>query len=390
VTLRAPNTSYFAVGSTFDGSAGELAGSLERSLRPCEPNLILYFAHPRHDFAALAAGVQQRFPDAITAGCTTMGEIGPAGLSDGAVVGLGLGPPCRAAAVMVPELSTFRFEDGPKLATELAGQLGLEPSGIVPGRHVLVTLTDGLSGMEEILVASLGTELSRVPLVGGSAGDAGRFEKTFVSLNGRAVNGSAVVVLLEPALPFRAFQLHHYQPTKGRVVVTRADPKRRVVSRLNGRPAAHVLADLYGVGIEQLRDCGPVELAHHGIQFGFNVGGSYFIRSVMTLQGDELLLGGAVEEGSILTVMRAGDIVDATREGVLAAQRDLGSDPGVMLAFSCGGRLMEARARGVVPEFEAASCSLPCAGFTTYGEQFGPMQVNHTLTALLLGTPNGH
>jgi hypothetical protein len=389
VNVRDFDTSYVAVGSAFDGAGGELASSLERQLRPCEPNLVLFFAHPRHDFADLSACVQRRFPDAITAGCTTMGEIGPAGMTDGAVVGLGLGPPCRAAAVMVEGLCRFRFEDGARLVDELAAQLGLERSGIVPGRHVLLTLTDGLSGMEEILVASLGTALPMVPLVGGSAGDAERFERTFVALRGQARAGSAVVLLLEPSVPFYPFQLHHYHPTPGRVVVTRAEPKRRLIGRLNGRPAALVLAELFGVELEYLRRGGLAELARPGIQFGFNVGGRYYMRSVMTLQGDELLLGGAVEEGSILTVMQAGDIVERTRQGVLEAQAALDTRPAAMLAFSCGGRLLEARSRGVLDAVEASICQLPCVGFTTYGEQFGPMQVNHTLTALLLGVPHG-
>jgi len=389
VAPRSPDTSYFAVGTASDGSADELGATIERALRPCEPNLVLYFGHPSYDFAGLTAAVRQRFPDARTVGCTTMGEIGPAGLTEGAVVGLGLGPPCRAAAVMVPELCRFRFEDGRRLAAELAAQLGLEPGGIVPGRHVLVTLTDGLSGMEEILVASLGSALSMVPLVGGSAGDARRFERTLVALDGRVEAGAAVVLLLEPSVPFHAFQLHHYRPTPGRVVVTRAEPKRRVVSRMNGRPAAAVLAELFGVPLDELRDGGIDALVAPGIQFGFNVGGVHYMRSVMTLQGDDLLLGGAVEEGAILTIMRAGDIVEATKEGVRAAQDALGGEAAVMLAFSCGGRLLEAHSRGVFSDFEAATSPLPCAGFTTYGEQFGPMQVNHTLTALMLGVPHG-
>ncbi len=386
---REPNTSFFSVGTALDGSPGEICASLSRKLRPCEPGCVFFFAHPRHDFAALARGLSQHLPDAICVGCTTMGELGPSGLTDGAVVALALGPPSRAAAVMVPELCRFRFEDGARLVAELAGQLGLEPGGVVPGRHVLCTLTDGLSGMEEILVASLGAELPMVPLVGGSAGDSFRFQETLVSLGPRVSGGAAVVVLLEPSVPFHAFQLHHYQPTIGRVVVTRAEPKRRLVHSLNGRPAAQVLAELYGAEIEQVRAGGTAELARHGVQFGFHVGGSYYMRSVMTLQDDSLLLGGAVEEGAILTVMKAGDLVEATRQGMRAARAELGREAAVLLAFSCGGRLLEARERGVLEQLEAAVCGPGCAGFTTYGEQFGPMQVNHTLTALMLGRPHG-
>ncbi len=389
MTLQAPNPSFFAVGAHCDGSPEEVAAALERRLRPCAPGLVLFFADPKHDFAKIAEEVQQRFPDAVTAGCTTMGEIGPLGLTRGAVVGLALGSPCRAAAVCVPDLGKLRFEDGPRLLADLAAQLGHELGGISASRHVLLTLTDGLSGMEEILVASIGACLPTVPLVGGSAGDGTRFQQTLVAMNGRARQGAAVVLLLEPGVPFHAFQMHHYRPGSGRVVVTRAEPKRRIVSGLNGRPAATVLSELFGVPVEVLARGGAPEVQRYGIQLGFHVGDTYYMRSIMTLQGDDLLLGGAVEEGSILSVMHAGDIVEATREGVAEAQRVLQGEPAVMLAFNCGGRLLEAENRGVLSEFSRAICPFPCVGFTTYGEQFGSMQVNHTLTALLLGWPDG-
>ena len=388
MTLQATTTSFFTIGAHDDGMAGELAAALERRLRPCGPNLVLFFAHPRHDFVALAGEIQARFPDALTAGCTTFGEIGPLGLTQGAVVGLALGSPCRAAAVCVPNLCKLRFEDGPRLLEELARQLGLELGAVSASRHVLLTLTDGLSGMEEILVASIGARLPTVPLVGGSAGDGTRFQRTLVALGGRARQGAAVVLLLEPGVPFHAFQLHHYRPSPGRVVVTRADPKRRIVSGLNGRPAAAVLADLFGVTLEHLVAGGVAELASHGTQFAFRVGDTHYMRSVMTLQGESLLLGGAVEEGSILTVMHAGDIVEATRNGIAQARHALQGEPAVMLAFNCGGRLLEAENRGVIREFHDATCPFPCVGFTTYGEQFGSMQVNHTLTSLMLGWPD--
>ncbi len=388
MTFRATNTSFFAIGGHDDGAPGEIAAALERRLSPCEPGAVLYFSHPRHDFGAVAAEIQERFPDALTVGCTTMGEIGPSGLTQGAVVGLALGSPCRAAAVCIPSLCRFRFEDGARLVGELSDQLGLEQGGISASRHVLVTLTDGLSGMEEILVASIGACLPTVPLVGGSAGDGTRFEQTLVAMGGQAHQGAAVVMLLEPAVPFHAFQLHHYRPSAGRVVVTRAEPKRRLVSGLNGRPAAVVLAELFGISVEQLRSGGALETARHGIQFAFHVGGTHYMRSVMTVQDHALLLGGAVEEGSILTVMEAGDIVEATRDGVGAAVKSLAGEPAVMLAFNCGGRLLEAKDRGVLQAFSEATCPHPCVGFTTYGEQFGSMQVNHTLTALLLGWPD--
>jgi hypothetical protein len=382
-----PAQSFFSVAAATDGAPRELAGELARRLKPSGPSAVLFFAHPRHDFAALAAQMQAHFPEALTVGCTTMGEIGPAGFTRGSVVALGLGSPCRAAAVLVPSLATFRFEDGAHILDQLREQLGLADDSIVPGRHVLITLLDGLSGMEELLVAAIGTSLPAVPLVGGSAADDLRLSRTEVAVDGRACAGGAVVLLLEPSVPFHPFQIHHYEPTPQRVVVTRADARRRLVMRLNGRPAARVLAELVGAPLEQLRAEGASGIARYGLQFGFHAGSEYYLRGVMTIQGEDLVLAGAVEEGAILTVMRSGDMLVSTRQGIASATAALGARPALMLLFNCGGRMFEAEVRGQVPALFEALGDTPVVGFTTYGEQFGPMLLNLTLTGLLLGWP---
>jgi hypothetical protein len=48
--------------------------------------------------------------------------------------------------------------------------------------------------------------------------------------------------------------------------------------------------------------------------------------------------------------------------------------------------MWEAIAQNRVSELADAMHTRIAAGFTTYGEQFGALQVNHTLTGLVLGT----
>ncbi len=50
--------------------------------------------------------------------------------------------------------------------------------------------------------------------------------------------------------------------------------------------------------------------------------------------------------------------------------------------------MWEANTLNVVDELAQAMSPIPAAGFTTYGEQFGPLQVNHTLTGLIFGVPH--
>ena len=56
-----------------------------------------------------------------------------------------------------------------------------------------------------------------------------------------------------------------------------------------------------------------------------------------------------------------------------------------LLLFNCAGRLLEARARGRTRQLWEALAQAPAAGFSTYGEQWGPLQVSLTLTGLAFG-----
>jgi hypothetical protein len=82
--------------------------------------------------------------------------------------------------------------------------------------------------------------------------------------------------------------------------------------------------------------------------------------------------------------MRGGDLVESTREALQLQISCVPKALGMML-FNCGGRLLEAQGKGVAMELGRALTPIPAAGFTTYGEQFGSMQVNHTLTGVVFG-----
>lgn len=341
--------------------------------------LVLFFASSKHRAQALACALATAFPEARVAGCSTMGEVGPKGLTTGGVSALGLGEPCRVAAQVVKEARGFHFVHGMALVDSLSAELGV--SELRPERHVLVTLTDGLCGAEERLVAALGLAAPRVDLVGGSAADDLDLVQTWVSLDGVVYPSASLVLALEPNQPFRAFQIHHFDATDRRVVVTSSDPDRRVVKELDGFPAAEVMAELLEVDVEVFRERTLLP-SERDLSFAYAIGGQSFMRSPMQILGSELVMRGAVEEGVVLRVMRGGDLVDRTREGL---SRSLHPSAQAVLAFNCGGRLLEARAKGLEEALHEALQPVPTVGFSTYAEQYGPLLVNHTLTGLALG-----
>lgn len=359
-----------------------------RDLGPEPCCAVLFFSSTRYSLADVATCMAEAFPDVVTVGCTTTGEIGPNGLTRGEITAIAFDATWALAALPI-DLASFRFEDGGRIVAELLTRVRGEPAGLSPERHVFLTLTDGLAGKEELLVASLGMHAPGTPLVGGSAGDDLKFERTWVALNGHAFSDGAVVLLLEPGVPFDAVHLHHFRPTERRVVVTSAEPGRRLVRELDGWPAPRVLAELMGIGLEALLADPEAALARYEPVFAFGIGETFFLRTVMAVVDGALLMGGAVEEGAVLRHMASGDLVADTRMGVRRAVRAAGREAVGLLLFNCGGRMREARARGVEAELHEAMCppNVPTCGFVTYGEQFGPMQVNSTLTGLVFYHP---
>jgi hypothetical protein len=156
------------------------------------------------------------------------------------------------------------------------------------------------------------------------------------------------------------------------------------VRRLDGFPATRVLAELLQITESALHADPRAVVERMAPVFGFRAAGTLHLRSVMNIEASALLMGGAVETGTILQRMRAGDLIAHTRSGVCNALAAL-PQPAGMLLFNCGGRMWEAIAQDRVAELSAAMQTNMAAGFTTYGEQFGPLQVNHTLTGLVLG-----
>ena len=345
---------------------------------------IFVFHGTHHDPAALAGALAEAFPGTTTLGCSTMGEVGPTGLTSGGLSAFAVGGQARLAVALVEDTPGFAFAQGERLMEELAGALALGREELAADRHLLLTLTDGLSGAEERVVASLSLSAPGLSLVGGSAADDLQAVQTSVFLDGRTWHSATLVALLEPNVAFRPFAVHHFEAGDRRVVVTRADPDTRVVHELDGWPAARVYEDIAELAEGSL-DEDPMLPSSGAICFGIPVADGFFLRSVFRAEGNALVMRGAVADGEVLRVMHGRDLVQDTRAGLERELAELEAPAG-MLLFNCGGRLLEARACEVEQELADAMGLLPCAGFSTYGEQFGPLLVNHTLTGVALGS----
>lgn len=359
---------------------------LRAALAPCSPGLVMVFHSTAHAAQVVADSLDLAFPQATTVTCTTMGEIGGGRFLRGAMAAIGFGGPARAAVALIPDLRSWRFEQREELIGGLCARLGLAPLELAAERHLFLTLVDGLSGFDELLLTAIADVAPGVPVVGACAADDGRFQQTLVGLGRQVVAGAALVVLLEPGVPFQPFAVHHFRPTGTKVVVTRADPARRRVSELDGWPAVQRYAALCGLPEDHfLRE--PAGVLGLPTQFAVSGQGQACLRGVMAIRDHELVMAGSVEEGELLEVVEGHDLVESTRQA-LSRVLDEGTDAPLpsatqrLLLFSCGGRYAAAQRSEVVEDLGRAMAPVPAVGFSTYGEHFGASLVNYTLSGV--------
>ena len=348
-------------------------------------SLVTFFCSSAYDLDVLATEMSRLFPGIQVVGCTTAGEFGPAGYRSHSLSGASFAAgSCVAVSGLLDNLSQFNIAQGHSFGQTLLQQLeGKAPQADAKNSFALM-LIDGLSIREEPVTHALQHALGDLTLFGGSAGDDLNFSKTSVYLGGRFYSDSAVLVLINTSLPFKIFKTQHFVATEKRLVVTEADPVRRVVKEINGLPAAEEYARLLGVEVAELN---PLHFADSPVVV--MIDGTDYVRSIQKANPDgSLTFFCAIEEGLVLRVAHGVDIVKNLQQTFDKLHEEIGA-PQLVLGCDCILRNLEVTQSGlkdVVGEIFKRNNAI---GFSSYGEQFHGVHVNQTLTGIAIGTDAG-
>lgn len=379
--LRFESTSGVATAKSKADTVTDAVADLAAQLPSDGLAMVLIFLSPHYDPHHFIAEIAMHFGDTPVYGCTTAGELAPDGWEENSVVALAFSADDFAAVARpIFGLSGFRVEEGRSAGRELRQKLLRSGSDIDDERSFGLVLIDGMCKREEAIMSALYASLDNIPLVGGSAGDGLRFEQTFVFFEGRAYTDSAVLILLKTSLPFRLFKCDNFEPTSTKMVVTEADLEQRVVKELNAEPAGQEYSRAVGIVDDKLD---PFSFASHPVLV--RVGGSYYARSIQRVDPDgSLRFFCAIDEGMVLTAARSRNPVDATRD-VFSEMRDEIGEVSIYIGFECILRRLDAEQHQFAREMSELYRDNRVVGFHTYGEQYGSMHVNQTLTGVAIG-----
>jgi hypothetical protein len=338
-----------------------------------DPSVVLFFCSARYDLPRLGTELVRAFPTALF-GCTSAGQIGSRGYQRGGISVVSIASSSlHVTPHAIRPLGSVSWQ-----AAEIGHSVRARRAAAPIGQNAFgLLLVDGLSLAEERVASSLHHALGGIPIVGGSAGDDLAFEATHVFADGAFQRDTALLLLFETTLPFRAFKTQHFVPTGKRMVITAANADRRIVTEINGKPAADEYARLIETPTAELS---AEVFSRHPIML--QVGGDYYVRAIQQRGADaSLSFFCAIEAGLVVHLGRAVDPIEATE----AALGPVGDGAGIVFGCDCILRRIEFEQRGLDGRMGDLLARHRVFGFSTYGEQFNSLHVNQTFTGIRLG-----
>ncbi|WP_430457226.1 nitric oxide-sensing protein NosP [Rheinheimera sp.] len=355
---------------------------LAAQLLPAKPGFVLFFCSAEYDRSALEHAFAHFFAGVTLAGCTTAGEITPRGYDQGTICALGFSAShFQVAQACIQDLAAFDLLQAQQLVDGLLQHN--QPQALPPtARPFVLTLLDGLSAQEEMVLLALEAALGNIAHFGGSAGDDNLLNATHIFVDGRFYQGAAAVIMLHTTLPFEVFSTHHVSALSDKLVVTAASADMRTVHELNAEPAALAYAAAIGC---QVTDLNATVFALHPL--AVRIGKDYYVRSIQRVHADNsLTFYCAVGQGAVLTTMQPQPILPDLQQRFAEIEQRIG-EPLITIGCDCVLRRLESTERQTLQQASEFFRAHRVFGFNTYGEHFQGVHLNQTFTGVVIAQP---
>jgi len=340
-------------------------------------SFVALFVSPRADFEEVVAEAHRLFPDTDVAACTTAGEISKLGYDEGKIIAVGF-PTAGFATTSLLIEDIHDLNPLPLIDRITLERVRLQERNPDLNSNFAFLVVDGMSLSEDALTATISPALREMPLFGGSAGDGTDFRRALVALNGKVAVSAAVLTLVRSRYRTQVFSLDHLIPSEEQMVVTEADPERRIVKSINAEPAAREYARIVGKDPDQLD---RFTFASHPVVV--RIGAAHHVRAIQQVNdAGELVFFSAIDEGMVLTVASPQNMVDHLHNKM--ADLSDQDKPAHILGCDCILRRIEAEQRQMTRDLSNVMASYNVTGFSTYGEQIGPLHVNHTMSGVAI------
>jgi len=362
--------SWVSVGaSTLEDTTAAVEEALGQLTISGPAALVVLMAAPRYDLHTAAALIEPRLPEARLIGCSSSGEIAPAGALTQALVIWALGGSGVRVSTGWGESTGQGLRQAASDAAQCLNQLERR------AHTVLMLLSDGLGGdQREVVRGAYDVANVDVPLVGGCAGDYLAMQRTQQLHGQRVMQGAVVAAAVSSDRPLGVGVSHGWTPVSEPMVVTGS--KETLLSALDDRPALDVYFDFFKPSEAVQRD--PKAFADFAAThpIGIRRRDKIEMRHItgFDLSRRALITVAEVPQGA-LAFLTEGDfnsVLGAAAQSCEAAIGALGGTPPVgLLLFDCVSRrsvFSEARVQEETDLINRTTGAVPMGGFYTYGE----------------------
>lgn len=348
--------------------------AFHQASRPLEghpPSFMLLLASATtYDQNQLLASLSAKAPESVLIGCSTSGEITPAGSMDNSV------------ALMLIYSDTLKFvsgvghniADNPRDAGREMAKNIMNQAREIP--KVALMLPDGLSGNgADIVRGVLDVFGQDFRLAGGSAGDDFMFKKTYQYHGKEVYSGRVVGVGIYGDFSFGIGVRHGWIPIGTPRIATKS--KNNVLYELDGKSAITIYQDQFGKKdiVSKSEPFARLAITYPLGIVAPNQDG-YLIRDPITVDTNGAITCAAeIPEGAEVYIMigsRDEAIVAAQDAARLALAQVRGKTVKAAFLFNCIARkklFMQKKQEEIDKIREILGVTVPIIGFYTYGEQ---------------------
>lgn len=353
----------------------EAAQSAYYQIGKSSSNIIFTFISTIFNQAEVIKGIRSVIKETPLIGCSSAGSLATTGVYRNIV------------SVFMIKSDSMSFSLGiARGLSKNARSAGHEVANYVFSKSIkekttkaFIMFSDSLSGNGAAILRGaqeiLGTSF---PIIGGSAADELRFQKTYQYLNNNIYMDSVVGLLISGDIDICVGEAGGWQPIGKPHRITRA--KSNIVKEIDGRAAIELYEDYFGKSREELKNEGIGKLAIN-YPLGIKMRGEkkYLVRAPLKLEDNgSLVMNAEMSEGEDLNLMM-GDkdlCLNATRDTCGKIAKDIhASNIKFITVFSDIARynLLRNDAREEIEIIkECFGKNIPIIGFYGYGQYASP------------------
>ena len=339
------------------------------------PKACWLFCSSKSGVENFVKGIVEAIGTKTIVGCSTDGEISDMGISTKSAV---------LAGVVTDQIEfEIAMSDNVGKNAQIAGKRLAEQFSSTT--TYIQIFSDGLTASGCGILKGIQSVLGkRIPISGGTAGDDGKFIKTFQFAGNRVLSDAVVAIGFSGRFRVGLGVHSGWSPIGLAKKITKS--KGNVLYELNHEPALKVYERFLGKHANKLPSVG-VEYPLGLIDKYWTLSDSNYclLRATMSVNRNDgsITFAGDVPEGTMvrLTCADSSSILDAAKKATLMGLKQLGkTSPAIAFVYSCMARKI-VLGRRITEELDqirkTAGRKIPLVGFFSYGE-FSPVNPSGT------------